>query len=157
MQGFVLGSGFNQVVDQNDCKNPTHSGFWGVSDDDVFTRMHEDLLNNSDSQLMVVLTTSNHTPFDFPVTPEDHYKKLLKSRENAIKYADKALGRFIDQAKQSKYWNDSIFLIVADHDLRVADFITAIDASDKSKSNKIFPAEGFHLPGLLLGAISSLK
>lgn len=151
MQGFVLGNGFNEVVDQNDYINPVYSGSWGVSDDDVFARMHQDLLNNSAPQLMVVLTTSNHTPFDFPVTAEDEYTKPLKSRENAIRYADKALGRFIDQAKQSNYWNNSIFLIVADHDLRVADFITVNDASDKSNTNKIFPVDGFHIPGLLLG------
>tara|TARA_R110002049_G_scaffold2743_3_gene20954 strand:- start:1580 stop:3520 length:1941 start_codon:yes stop_codon:yes gene_type:complete len=151
MQGFVLGNGFNEVVDQNDYINPVYTGSWGVSDDDVFTRMHHDLLDNSFPQLLVVLTTSNHTPFDFPVTPEDDYSKPLKSRENAIRYADKALGKFIARAKQSKYWDDTLFLIVADHDLRVADFITADDVSDKSKTNKIFPVEGFHIPGLFLG------
>jgi phosphoglycerol transferase MdoB-like AlkP superfamily enzyme len=152
MQGFVLGNGFNEVVDQNDYIRPTYSGSWGVSDDDVFTRIHHDLENgNNTPQLLVMLTTSNHTPFDFPVTPEDQYTKPLKSRNNAIRYADKALGKFIDQAKQSRYWDNTIFLIVADHDLRVADFITAIDSSDKSKTNKIFPVEGFHIPGLILG------
>jgi phosphoglycerol transferase MdoB-like AlkP superfamily enzyme len=151
MQGFLLGNGFNEVVDQNDYKNPSYSGSWGVSDDDVFTRIHQVLLTKHSPQLLVMLTTSNHTPFDFPVTAEDDYTKPLKSRNNAIRYADKALGKFIDRAKQSEYWNDTIFLIVADHDLRVADFITAIDSSDKSKTNKIFPVEGFHIPGLILG------
>jgi len=152
MQGFALGNGFHEVVDQNDYKHPTYSGSWGVCDDDVFLRMHNDLLDHKNTpQLMVTLTTSNHTPFDFPVAAEDHYTKPLKSRSNAIRYADKSLSKFIERAKQSSYWNDTIFLIVADHDLRIADFITAVDTNDKSKTNKIFPVEGFHIPALILG------
>lgn len=152
MQGFLLGNGFNEVVDQNDYINPTYSGSWGVCDDDVFLRMHNDLLKHSNSpQLMVVLTTSNHTPFDFPVDPEDDYTQPLKSRTNAIHYADKAVNKFIQRAKTSSYWNNSIFLIVADHDLRIADFVVGSGDSVAGKTNRIFPVEGFHIPGLILG------
>ena len=36
---------------------------------------------------------------------------------NAVKYTDWALGRFIEKAKQSPYWKDTVFLVVADHDI----------------------------------------
>jgi phosphoglycerol transferase MdoB-like AlkP superfamily enzyme len=56
-----------------------------------------------------------------------------------VKYADYALGQFIQQAQQSAYWQDTLFLIVADHDIRV-------------RGEHLVPIKNFHIPGLILGA-----
>jgi phosphoglycerol transferase MdoB-like AlkP superfamily enzyme len=61
-----------------------------------------------------------------------------KSVENAIKYADYAIGHFIDLAKKSGYYQDTIFLIIADHNIRVY-------------GDDIIPVSMFHIPGLILG------
>src|SRR5690606_25102081 len=53
--------------------------------------------------------------------------------------ADWAMGRFFAQAKASAYWKDTLFLVVADHDIRV-------------RGNTLIPVERFHIPGLILGA-----
>ncbi len=152
MKGFFLGNGFHKVIEQKDYINPKYVGSWGASDEDVFKRMHLDLLKNTQQpKLLVVLTTSNHTPFDFPVSAEDCYNKPIKSRENAIRYADKALGGFFAKAKKASYWDNTIFLVVADHDQRVSDFIVKPDPSHPEKSVKYFPVEGFHIPGLIIG------
>ena len=152
MKGFFLGNGFHEVIEQKDFINPEYIGSWGVSDEDVFQRMHEDLLKNiQQPKLLVVLTTSNHTPFDFPVSSNDSYSNPIKSRENAIRYADKALGEYFDKAKQASYWDNTTFLVVADHDQRVSDFIIKSDPNHPGKNLKYFPVEGFHIPGLILG------
>src|SRR5690606_41224109 len=49
-----------------------------------------------------------------------------------------ALGRFIEQAKRSPYWANTLFLIVADHNSRVY-------------GPSLIPIERFHIPGLILG------
>src|SRR5690606_2703105 len=49
-----------------------------------------------------------------------------------------ALGRFIEQAKRSPYWANTLFLIVADHNSRVY-------------GPSLVPVERFHIPGLILG------
>ena len=59
-------------------------------------------------------------------------------RDRAIRFADYALGNFIATAKQSDYWQDTIFLIVADHDARVF-------------GSELVPVKSFHIPGLILG------
>ena len=48
------------------------------------------------------------------------------------------MGNFIRQAQQSAYWQDTVFLIVADHDNRVY-------------GSNLVPVEKFHIPGLILG------
>ena len=55
-----------------------------------------------------------------------------------MKYADYALGEFIQKAKQSPYWENTIFLIVADHDIR-------------PRGDFLIPIKNFHIPGLIIG------
>jgi phosphoglycerol transferase MdoB-like AlkP superfamily enzyme len=57
---------------------------------------------------------------------------------NAVKYADYAVGEFIRKARGSDYWHDTVFLIVADHNSRVY-------------GAELIPLEHFHIPGLILG------
>ena len=87
----------------------------------------------------LMFSTSNHSPFDFPkgkIKPIDGVK--LKSVKNAIKYADFAIGRFIELARKENYYKDTIFAIVADHNVRVY-------------GNDVVPVNMFHIPALILG------
>jgi hypothetical protein len=43
----------------------------------------------------------------------------MHSRKFAVKYVDYALGRFFEQAKKEPFWQDTIFVVVADHGARV--------------------------------------
>lgn len=152
MKGFFLGNGFHCVIEQEDFVDPKFVGSWGASDEDVLARVHADLLQDpSQPKLIVVLTTSNHTPFDFPTDAGDDFEPPLKSRNNAIRYADKALGEFIRRAKQSAYWDDTVFAVVADHDLRASDLLVRRDANRAGVGVRQFPVAGFHIPGAIVG------
>lgn len=85
-----------------------------------------------------MFSSSNHDPFEFPDGKIDLYEQPKATRNNSAKYADYALGRFFEMAKKSNYWNDTIFLIIADHDSRVA-------------GASLMPISHFHIPGLILG------
>lgn len=142
MRNFFLGNDFNTVVDKNDYVNPVFTGSWGVSDEDLFNKTHEQLLkHNADGKpfFTLVFSSSNHTPFEFPDGRIDLYEQPQASENNAVKYADYAYGEFFKKAKASPYWKDTIFLIVADHDIRV-------------RGNDLVPIKNFHIPGLILGA-----
>ncbi|WP_205006240.1 LTA synthase family protein, partial [Escherichia coli] len=82
---------------------------------------------------------SNHEPFEFPDGRIELNEEPKARVNNAVKYADWAMGQFFRKAKQSDYWQDTLFLIVADHDNRVY-------------GNNLIPVEKFHIPGLILGA-----
>jgi phosphoglycerol transferase MdoB-like AlkP superfamily enzyme len=141
MKGFFLGNGFDEVIDQPLMTDAKFVGSWGVSDEDLFEEVHKTLLADSDSdqpRFTLVFSTSNHTPYEFPGGVE-LYEQPKATVNNAVKYADYALGAFFDQAKQADYWNDTVFVVVADHDARV------FGAS-------LVPIEGFHIPAIILGA-----
>jgi phosphoglycerol transferase MdoB-like AlkP superfamily enzyme len=141
MKGFFLGNGFDEVIDQPLMADAQFVGSWGVSDEDLFEEVHKTLLADSDSdqpRFTLVFSTSNHTPYEFPDGVE-LYEQPKATVNNAVKYADYALGAFFDQAKQADYWENTVFVIVADHDARV------FGAS-------LVPIEGFHIPAIILGA-----
>ena len=142
MRGFFLGNGFHTVVDRKNFAAPKFVGSWGVSDEDLFDKAHERInaLESAEEPFfMLVFSSSNHSPFEFPdgrIEWVDHEKQTVN---NAVKYADFAMGQFIDRARASSYWNDTLFLVVADHDTRVY-------------GDALVPISKFHIPGVILGA-----
>lgn len=149
MRGFTLSNGFDYVFDEADIHEGKFRSTYGYSDEDIFDAIHERLESgDGPAEFIFTLTTSNHQPFHFPVEQGEQYKKPLFMRDNAVRYADKALGAFIRRAKASDYWKDTIFLIVADHDARVS---PTLASSDSGTAEALFPLEGFHIPALIIG------
>lgn len=142
MRGFFLGNGFDTVVDRADFTAPRFVGSWGVSDEDLFDKALQriDALHDKgESFFMLVFSSTNHTPFEFPdgrIEPVDAEKQTVN---NAVKYADYALGRFVDELRAGDYWANTLLLIVADHDTRVY-------------GDELVPVGKFHIPGVILGA-----
>ncbi|MDF3127190.1 LTA synthase family protein [Rheinheimera sp. 1928-s] len=142
MRSFFTGNGVDQIVDQSQMQNPVFIGSWGVSDEDLFTVAHQQLTalhQQGKPFFSLIFTSSNHEPFEFPDGRIQLNEEPKASVNNAVKYADWAMGQFFEKAKQSDYWQDTLFLIVADHDNRVF-------------GDNLIPVEKFHIPALILGA-----
>ena len=142
MRSFFTGNGVEQIVDQSQMQSPVFTGSWGASDEDVFSAAQQQLtaLHQQDKPFFsLIFTSSNHEPFEFPDGRINLHEEPKASVNNAVKYADWAMGQFFEKAKQSDYWQDTLFLVVADHDNRVY-------------GDNLIPVEKFHIPGLILGA-----
>lgn len=147
MRGFFTNNGFNDIVDLPKIKNPSFVGSWGASDEDLFTTAHRELqlLHRGDKPFFsLIFTSSNHEPFEFPDNRIALHEQPKNTVNNAVKYADWAMGKFFTMAKQSDYWKDTVFLIVADHDNRVY-------------GDNLIPVEKFQIPGLILGGAIQAK
>jgi len=140
MKGFFLGNGFDEVIDQPKfAKKPTFVGSWGACDEDMFDELHHQLMQDGDKpNFTLAFTVSTHTPWEYPAGRIEPTQPAA-SVENSVRYADWSIGRFFERAKQSPYWDHTVFLIIADHDSRV------FGAS-------LVPVRHFHIPALLLGA-----
>lgn len=140
MAGFFLANGFDRVTDQRDYPNPKFRGTWGVSDGDLLDRVDEELRSATSGrpQFILAFTSSNHSPFEFPDDTIELHDADKQTVNNAVKYADYAVGRFFEQARQRDYWDNTFFLVVADHDTRV------FGAS-------LVPIDKFRIPGVIIG------
>ena len=141
MGRFFANNGFNKIIDENNYDDPVFYGSWGASDEDLFNKAHESFNAYEPEQpfFSLVFTSSNHSPFDFPdgrIAIEGAEKNTV---DNAVKYADYAVGEFIEKARKSRYWENTIFVIVADH-------------SDKVFGTEPVPIKRFQIPALILGA-----
>ena len=138
MRRFFMGNGFDSVIDQNDYKDPVFLGSWGVSDEDLFNRAHEEFEAAKGPFFSLVFSSTNHSPYEYPDGRIELYEPDPNTVNNAVKYADYAVGQFFEKAKKSSYWENTIFLVVADHNSRVY-------------GASLVPIERFHIPALILG------
>ncbi len=140
MRAFFANNGFNRIIEHKDYSSPVFDGAWGVSDEDLFNKADEyfrEKAEKGQAFFSLVFTSSNHEPFQFPENRITLYEQPKETVNNAVKYADYALGQFINKLKASSYYDNTLVLIVADHNSRVygAEYV---------------PVERFHIPALIL-------
>lgn len=140
MGRFFANNGFQKIVGRHDFGDDVFDGDWGASDEDMFNLADRYFRQRPAGQPFfgLLFTTSNHTPFDYPAGRIEPYNSPAATLENAVKYADHALGDFIRKARQSNYWDNTIFLIIADH-------------SDRVYGDELVPIHLFHIPAVIVG------
>jgi phosphoglycerol transferase MdoB-like AlkP superfamily enzyme len=117
-----FGSNGYALSDRLSISNPKFGNIWGVSDEDLFMHAIDyfDRLHSSGPApfYSLIMSTSNHKPFTFP----EGLPGIPASgggREAGIKYADYAIGRFFEEAQRHPWFDNTIFVVIADHDSRV--------------------------------------
>lgn len=116
-----FGNNGYRVIDRTDMDNPGFSNIWGVSDEDLFRnalKVFDEQHARGERIFSIVMTTSNHKPFTFP-TGIAGVKPKGGGREAGIRYADYAIGRFMEELRQRPYFENTLVVIVADHGARV--------------------------------------
>ena len=117
MQAFFHGNGYTVIDRSRLAKDEiSYENIWGVADEDLFklTLRELDQRHAAGRPFFAhVMTTSNHRPFSYPSGRIDIPPGT--GRNGAVKYTDWAIGQFIDQAKGKPWFDDTVFVIVADH------------------------------------------
>ena len=142
MKSWFFGNGFDEIYDEPTFTEAAFHGTWGVSDEDLVVKANQlfSAWNQAGEPFVsVMFTTTNHSPFEFP---EGRIELLpgvpVNSDKNAIKFADYAIGKFIDLARENGYYDDTVIMVIADHNVRVY-------------GDDIIPVDTFRIPALILG------
>jgi len=142
MKSWFFGNGFDEIYDEPTFTEAAFHGTWGVSDEDLVVKADQlfSKWNKAGEPFVsVMFTTTNHSPFEFP---EGRIELLpgvpANSDKNAIKFADYAIGKFVDLAKANGYYDDTVIMVIADHNVRVY-------------GDDIIPVDTFRVPALILG------
>jgi len=122
MNAFFGGNGFD-VLDRRSIESVRFENIWGVSDEDLFDRSlsYLDAVHAEGRPFFsIIMTTSNHKPFTFRRGLE-HLGIPAEGggRAAGVRYADYALGRFLREAESHDWFDDTIFVVAADHGARV--------------------------------------
>lgn len=129
-----------EVIDRDALKPDEvhYQNIWGVADEDLFTLAGRTLDNNyakGKPFFSQIMTVSNHRPYTYPagridISPDSH------TREGAVKYTDYAINRFLKESSTKPWYNNTIFVIVADH-------------CAGSAGSVELPVTGYHIPLLI--------
>ena len=146
MKSWFFGNGFDEIYDEPTFTEASFHGTWGVSDEDLVdkaSQLFTEWSNNDEPFVSVLFSTTNHSPFEFPDGRIELLPGVAKNTDkNAIKFADYAIGRFIELAKEGGYYDDTVILIMSDHNVRVY-------------GDDIIPVDTFRVPALILGGGTS--
>ena len=136
MNAFLGGNGF-RVVDRTVWADGeiTFANAWGAADEDTFAKVIKEADKSYASGkpfLTLLLTISNHRPYTYP----SGKVSLTGGREGGVQYADYAIGEFLRRAESKPWFDNTIFVFVADH--------TAGAAGDEE-----IDLEGHHIPWII--------
>jgi len=116
IKGYLIQKQFQNIIDY---KTLAHlpQGQLGVHDEFTFPELLKQCNQSKQPFLNSLFTLSTHMPYDF------HRQEAWKGVENdaeqkyseAIHYADKQIGLFFSQAKKQTWYNNTLFVLVADH------------------------------------------
>jgi phosphoglycerol transferase MdoB-like AlkP superfamily enzyme len=146
MKYFLKSNGYDNVFGKDSFNSNLTKYTWGYSDEDLYNKAINIIkVQQKKPYFLTLLTMSSHEPFDYPKGIIKPYKDApLQSMQNAIKYSDYALGKFIKNLKKEGLLKNTIIGFIADHNenaydtsdipvdkYKIASFILA----DKYKNN----------------------
>ncbi len=138
MNGYFGAQGY-QVTDRTGFRKGLveFENVWGVADEHLFDQVLIEMDKDAAAGRPFfghIMTASNHVPFTYPAGRIDISSP--GKRRGGVKYADYAIGRFIEMASQKPWFDNTIFLFVADHCARSA---------GKAK----IPVYRYHIPAII--------
>lgn len=115
--GFIPLQGFGEFISLPDYGIETNKS-WGVDDHMMFDRAIKEMdeeYEKGNAFATVCLTCSNHRPFNPPTVKGFRTTYPDDIERHAIQYADWAMNRFIEMCKKKPWFDETLFVITADH------------------------------------------
>lgn len=116
MRGFLYKNAFDRVVGQHSWPRDEIVGTWGIPDHKLFDHVleHCDSVVKKGPFFACVMTCSDHTPY---IVPEgtDFRSNQQDVQKRVAEYADWSIGRFVRMAQQKPWFDNTLFVFIADH------------------------------------------
>lgn len=90
-------------------------GNWGIYDEPFFLYTVDELNKKPQPFLSVLFSLSSHHPYKIPKEFEDKFSEGTLPIHKSIQYADYALKQFFEKASKQAWFNNTLFVITADH------------------------------------------
>lgn len=100
---------------------------WGISDKNLFLEADKVMKQQTKPFFTIIQTSDNHRPYSIPEEDKDFVRRNVSIEElhkygfeslaefNAFCYTDYCYNKFIEAAKQSPYFDNTIFVFMGDH------------------------------------------
>tara|TARA_B100001971_G_scaffold84647_1_gene77919 strand:+ start:536 stop:2386 length:1851 start_codon:yes stop_codon:yes gene_type:complete len=113
---FCRTIGFDRYFGKEDYPNDDHyDGHWGIYDHHYFDFMLNKLAQSEPPFFATFFSLSSHQPYSIPSEFLGQFPKGNLPIHESIGYTDYALKKFFEKAQKQSWYNNTLFIITADH------------------------------------------
>lgn len=133
-QAFAMATGFQRYYGRTEYnEDPRYhgdedfDGTWAIWDEE-FLQFYCDKMSEMKQPFVTsVFTASSHPPFAMPERYKDRFPRTDPPIFGCIRYSDNAVRLFFEKAKKQAWYDNTIFVITADHSTNAIDQEFATD------------------------------
>ncbi len=119
--GFGNILGFKHYYGKTEYNNDEDfDGMWGIWDEPFFQYFAKTLDTKKSPFMATMFSVSSHHPFKVPEKFKGKFKKGTLEIHEPIGYTDYSLKKFFETAKKMSWYENTIFVFVADHTNQIA-------------------------------------
>jgi uncharacterized sulfatase len=107
--------GLNEFMSSHPNASNFKDGAWGIYDEAFFNYFCNSLTTFKQPFIGAVFTLSSHPPYIIPANMKGKFTKGTLPIHESIGYTDYALKQFFAQASQEAWFDNTLFIITADH------------------------------------------
>jgi len=114
--GFANIAGFQKYYGRSEYNNDKdYDGNWGIFDEPFYNYFAGNLTKTPEPFFATFFSLSSHHPYTIPEKYKGKFRGGNLEIQKAIMYADYSLGKFFEKASKLPWYNETIFIITADH------------------------------------------
>lgn len=113
---FCRKAGIDQYFGLTEYNNEDDfDGTWGIWDEPFLQYMAQCQNNTKQPFCSTVFNLSSHNPYVLPKQHDNRFKEGIAPISRCIEYADFSIKKYFDTVKNMPWYNNTIFVFVADH------------------------------------------
>ncbi|MEJ5995496.1 sulfatase-like hydrolase/transferase [Pedobacter sp. Du54] len=141
-KAFILGHGYQKLIDKNSFDTKDMNSKWGAYDDFVFNKQLAAMNETKQPFFSTILSLTNHEPFELPTAYKFGQSNTLNRFKSTAYYTDSCINAYLNRAKKQPWYKNTLFIFIADHG----------HIYPKNKYD-VFMPERYHIPLLFYGDV----
>lgn len=140
MNAFFRTNGYDEIYSQENYPRSARVNSFGVPDQYLFDYALPVLNRQARTGhpfMATLLTISNHPPY---IVPDAFKRPGGREEDEIVRYADHCIGRFLSRARREAWYDNTVFVVLADHGKLVG------------KADADLPQSYNHIPCFIFGA-----
>ena len=115
INNFAREAEFNKYYGKHEYGSTNEDSPWGIFDDDFFKFFLSKIDSFQQPFFSCLLTLSSHSPFSIPQKFQNKFSNISNIHLRSVSYTDYCLQDFFQKASKKNWFNNTLFVIVADH------------------------------------------
>ncbi|MCX6305576.1 MAG: sulfatase-like hydrolase/transferase [Bacteroidetes bacterium] len=115
IKSYIIFNGFDKIMEGDNFPKSIPQGKLGIHDEYTLAYMENDIGKMKQPFFAALFTLSTHSPWDQPFPKPLKWGDNEHDYINAAYYTDHCLGEFFTNARKQPWFDNTLFIIVADH------------------------------------------